>query len=122
MNFEYTPEFAREFKKLAKKWRSLGKDFKLAQEFVVTPLYQNVDNFREILFSGKNATILSYTDNYEVIKMRLKCADAGNKDLLRLVLIYVFDGKTAHFIEIFAKNDKSREDERRIQNFIKSLN
>lgn len=125
MNFEQTPEFKKELKKLRKKWRSLADDIEIAQR-VIADLYgtdqkdtEAQREYRAAFFDGKRATIITKSeDSAEVVKMRLDCASLGSRDMLRLVFVYIYDGKTVTFIELFSKSDKSREDSRRIKHYL----
>jgi hypothetical protein len=121
MNFDEGSEFAKEFKGFAKKWRSLKADFddaKLTIEKLYTPQKDvKINEFRESFFSGKRATVLHTSDTCEVVKMRLRCSSLGNKELLRLIFVFVRTADGVTFIELYAKNEKSREDEKRIREY-----
>jgi hypothetical protein len=117
MNFNHAPEFARDLKRLARKWRSLPDDLQRAQ-LIIRRLYVdtpdvNRNELRKAFFNNKQATILTRGESFEVVKMRLDCSSAGSKNMLRLVFVYVCVGDEVTFVELFSKNDKSREDIRR---------
>ncbi|MCL2869924.1 hypothetical protein FWF48_03940 [Candidatus Saccharibacteria bacterium] len=122
MNYDEDSEFSKEFKRFAKKWRSLPndiKDAKLLIEKMYTPQDKvNIKEYKKSLFNSKRATILHNSDTCEVVKMRLDCAALGNKELLRLIFVFVCTENGVTFIELYAKNDKSREDEKRIRKYI----
>lgn len=124
MNFEQVDEFAKELKKLQKKWRSLPADL-FAAEKQITDLYvgQGPDDhlleYRAAFFNGKRAAILqTLDDGREVVKMRLDVADLGRNDKVRLVFIAIRSKTTIQFIELYAKNDKEREDTKRIKKYL----
>lgn len=123
MNYSQTSEFERELKAFAKKWRSIPDDLKKVQ-VLIENLYikqkeVDLEAYREGIFNNKRAAILQVTDDgREVVKMRLDCASLGSKDILRLIFVYVKQGDTVTFIELYAKNDKSREDVRRISKYL----
>jgi len=125
MIFNRLPEFEKELKRLAKKWRSLSEDVRKA-EIVIKSLYVDIPGFnrdeaRANLFTGKRAAILKQDSNYEAVKMRLDCTSLGSKDALRLVFTYVYSGETCTLVELFSKTDKAREDSIRLQVYIDSL-
>jgi len=109
MNFDETPEFKKEFKALTKKWRSLPSDLRKAQ-IVIQRLYTGDQNFKEGYFNTNKAAVLTSNETYEVVKMRLDCAALGNKNLLRLVFVYIKTDNGILLVELFSKNDKNREE------------
>jgi hypothetical protein len=125
MNFKELPEFNREVKKLSRKWRSIPDDLELVKR--VIPLFyplgdeRDASRFRDAYFATRKATALKQGEMYEVVKMRLDCKSPGAGNKLRLVFTYVYVQDTVTFIELYAKNDKSREDKSRINEFIKTL-
>ncbi len=124
MNYSTSSEFDSEFKSLSKRWRSLPSDF-IPVKKSLPLLYaaqadeteENLRVRRDQFFNNKRATILHTSEAGEIVKMRLDCASLGNKDMLRLVFVYVREGNTIKFIELFSKNDKSREDVNRIKRY-----
>lgn len=126
MNFSTSPEFDRDLKSLIKKWRSLADDFIPVKKTL--PLLYSVQadeteaDFRARraqFFNNKRATILQTTDNgNEVVKMRLDCVSLGNKNVLRLIFVYIKKGDEVVFVELFTKNDKNREDSRRFSRYV----
>jgi mRNA-degrading endonuclease RelE of RelBE toxin-antitoxin system len=122
MNFEHTPEFKKDLKKLAKRWRSLPQDV-VDAEWAITPLYieqEGVDIavYRKSLLGMKRATILHQTDRYEVVKMRLDVAALGRSDKVRIVFVAIKTKSTIVFIELYSKNEKDREDTKRIKKYL----
>lgn len=123
MNFEHTSEFQKELKRFSKKWPRLGDDLAIAQTVIAT-LYHgsnelNSEHIREMFFASKKGAVLqSVSETAEVVKMRVDSQDL-NRDMLRIVYIRVAD--TIYFVEIFAKNDKPREDKSRIKYYLKEL-
>lgn len=123
MNFSEVSEFEKDVKRLSKKWRSIPDDIEAAKLHIL-PLYVNLDKgvsveqYRRAFFTGKTATILQSSDNFEVVKIRLDVESLGRSDKVRLVFIAIRKSSTILFVELFAKNDKSREDMRRIQKYL----
>jgi hypothetical protein len=125
MNFSQAPEFVRDLKRLAKKWRSLPDDLRRAQ-LLVERLYVDApgidrNELRKAFFDNRQATVLTRSESSEVVKMRIDCASTGTKNMLRLVFVYASPGNEVTFVELFSKNDKSREDIRRYRPFVTKL-
>jgi hypothetical protein len=106
-NFNQTPEFSKELKKLEKKFRSLPND---------------LAGFEVILKSsptgiGKNFTIMHDENGVQIVKARLACHSLKNRSLR---VIYAYHNQTLHFmyIEIYAKGNKDNEDKERINNYL----
>lgn len=122
MRFSATPEFDKELKKLAKKWRSLPDDIEYVKPHI-EGLYagenaQELTDFRNAFFNGRRATILQTAGDAEVVKMRLDVESLGTNDKVRMVFIAIVTAQTVTFVELFAKNDKSREDIGRIKRYL----
>ncbi|MDR0951006.1 MAG: hypothetical protein LBM13_05210 [Candidatus Ancillula sp.] len=121
MNFSEFPEFSKDIKRLGKKWKTLSKDLQITQ-IALTSLYdfdqENIEEIRANFFDGHAATILKKTADFELVKMRMNCMSPGAKNKVRLVFTYVKIKDTITFIELYSKNDKPREDEWRIKNFL----
>lgn len=114
MNFDQTPEFAKELKAFAKKYWSLASDL---EKFKV--LISSSEQLEQLhFFEGSTATKPSVGDGYEVVKARLDCASLGNKQMLRIVYIHKAETRSALFVELYAKNVKDREDDKRIKSYL----
>lgn len=120
MIFEQTGEFAKELKSFSKKWRSLPGDLEALQKVLAT-LYLGGDGLpperiRETFFASKRAAVLQIVNqDKEVVKVRLDCRDL-NKDMLRVT--YIQNGKNILLVELYAKNQKVREDIVRIKKYL----
>jgi hypothetical protein len=122
MNFSESPEFQKDVKALGKKVRTLRSDIERVYARI-EPLYvavKDVDlqTYRTLFFDGKRATILHKTETHEVIKMRLDTDTRTAQGKLRLVFIAMVKSGTVTFIEVYAKNNKAREDHRRIKKYL----
>jgi hypothetical protein len=124
MIFEETSEFRKELKALGKKWRSLPDDLEKLTR-VIRLLYVSADGvtpeeFRKGFFATKKAAVLqSVSEIVEVVKVRLDCRSLGSKDMIRIT--YIRKEKRIILLEIYAKNDKNREDIVRIRKYLKAL-
>jgi hypothetical protein len=123
MNFNQAPEFAKEQKKLSKKWRRLPKDLLVLQAAIVT-LYKGVNglpvtHIREAFFSTKKGAVLTVlSGDSEVVKVRL---DSRDLDSDKLRVTYIQSGDNILFVELFAKNEKFRENQERITKYTKEI-
>lgn len=122
MIFNESPEFAKDIKRLTKKWRSLTRDIETVKQYIL-PLYEqlapdvDIDEYRREFFAGKTAAILHTNNDLEVIKMRLDVADLGRNDKVRIIFVAVRAKGVITFIELYAKNEKAREDILRIKKY-----
>ena len=116
MNFDQTLEFAKELKTFAKKYRSLTDDLEKFQVLISS----SEELERLHFFEGSTATKLNVRDGYEVVKARLDCASLGNKQMLRIIYIHKTEARSVLFVELYAKNVKSREEDKRIKNYLDS--
>lgn len=125
MIFSETPEFTKDVKRLSKKWRSIPDDINAAKKYI-TPLYVSqaddveVGVYRYDFFNGKRAAIIT-TDNAEVIKMRLDIANLGSDNKVRIIFVAMKTENSIQFIEMYAKNDKEREDQKRIKKYLDQI-
>ena len=123
MNFSESPEFIKEVKHFSKKWRSVPNDVKAVKQYIL-PLYKQLDNgvdlvqYRKSFFNGKTATIIYSEIDIEVIKMRLDIECLGGSDKVRIVFVAIKKNDEIKFIEMYAKNDKEREDQKRIKKYL----
>lgn len=123
MNFSETPEFQKDVKRLAKRWRSIPGDIDASKVHIV-PLYEELDKgvsvalYRQAFFSGKRAKILTSSESCEVVKMRLDCESLGTNSKTRLVFVAVKTEGAIRFVELYAKNEKTREDPARYRKYM----
>lgn len=122
MNFSYSPEFEKDVKSLSKKIRTIGSDLERVKPRVEA-LYSQVEGadlneFRKLFFSSKKAAIITSIDTCEVIKMRLDTDTFTARDKLRLIFIAVINKNDIIFVELYAKNEKSREDPKRYKKYL----
>ena len=123
MNFSETPEFKKDVKRLAKKWRSIPMDIEAVKPYIL-PLYVPRDgedvmqDYRKAFFAGKIAAVLRAQGDIEVVKMRLDVSHLGRNDKVRIIFVAVKSRDTITFIELYAKNEKDREDQARIKKYV----
>lgn len=107
MNFDELPQFEKEFKKLAKKYKSLPKDLQQFKQIVsVVPLG-----------NSKHFHVITQTNNVKIVKARFFCQYLKGTSL-RLIYAYFEKEQKIEFIEICFKGDKENEDRKRIVDYV----
>jgi len=110
-SFSELPEFSKEFKKLAKKYRSLPNDLAEFKRVVaVVPLG-----------NPKHFNVVTKNDQCAIVKARLFCRYLKGSSL-RVIYSYYFQSNTIDFIELYFKGQKENEDYDRIKNYPKEIN
>lgn len=107
MNFNETDEFAKAFKRLSKKYRSLPDDL-LEFKKVVTELP---------LGSGKHFVILHSLEEVKILKARLFCRYLRGASL-RIIYAYREAKTTIDFIELYFKGEQVNENRILIKEFL----
>jgi hypothetical protein len=123
MNFDQTSDFDKDLKHLAKKWRSLPDDIEYIKPNILSLYVErddiDIQKYRDDLFATKKAAIITVTPSgVEIIKIRLDVAAIGNNSKVRIVFVAARQANTITFIEIYAKNEKDREDQARIRRYL----
>lgn len=126
MNFDDTAEFKKDVKALGKRVPTLKSDIERVKpklESLYTKPEGLDDNqwaeYKRNFFDGKRATKLGgYSPEFDVIKLRLDTDTQQYSGKLRLVCVAVTDGNDIKLVEIYSKNDKSREGSSRIKRHI----
>ena len=120
MNFEEDLRFAKELKKLCKKYKQLAEDLKLFR-LVHGSLRTSEasDDFKRNFFAGNNAISLhrSRDGRVNIVKARLDSRDLNNK-ALRVIYCCTVQEKKIILIEIYAKNQRSNEDKKRWREYM----
>ena len=107
MNFNETEEFAKNFKRLSKKYRSLPDDL-LEFKKVVSKLP---------LGSGKHFVILHSQEEVKILKARLFCKYLRGASL-RIIYAYQEVKTTIDFIELYFKGEQVNENRQLIKEFL----
>jgi hypothetical protein len=108
MNFDYGSEARKEFKKLAKKYKTLHEDIAV---------------FEKVLTSyptgyGKNFAVLSDYSNVTVVKARILSRSLKGAPTMRVVYAYYPSANQVVYIKFYLKSDKDREDRQRMKRFL----
>ncbi len=110
MNFNEIIDFSKDFKRLSKKYRSLPNDlFEFKNVISKFPLG-----------TGKHFAVLTGKETVKIIKARLFCRYLKGSSL-RIIYAYVASRQRIEFIELYPKNEKQREDKKRIKNYLKNF-
>lgn len=111
MKFNYLDDFLKDLKSLKKKIPSLEKDLKNFEKFI--PAVNFEQNKRFIILTEDNQKQI------KIIKTRLMVRSLKGSSQIRLVFSFCVREDGIDFIEIYLKNQKSREDSSRIQAYLK---
>jgi len=110
MNFNKLPNFIKEFKRLAKKYKSLPNDLdEFKSVIIVAPLG-----------NSKHFNVITKNEQCVIIKARFFCRYLkGNS--LRIVYAFHGDNLKVDFIEIYFKGKKVNENRERIKEYLKNI-
>lgn len=110
MNFNELPEFSKEFKRFAKRYRSLPDDLKQFKRVVaVVPLG-----------NSKHFNVITKNEQCAIVKARLFCRYLKGTSL-RIVYAFHIKSLKVDFIEIYFKGEKENEDRERIKKYLKNF-
>lgn len=112
MNFNYLDDFLKDLKKLKKKIPSLEGDLKNFEKFIPAVDFDN--NKRFVILTS------DYAKGVKLIKTRLMARSLKGSSKTRLIFSFCIREDSIDFIEIYLKNEKSREDPTRIKNYLES--
>jgi hypothetical protein len=120
INYDETPEFQRDFRKLLKRFNSLEGDFELAKSAAVELYHiQKINNSSIFPISG------FCTEEIQVCKIKkFACKSLkgkGSKSGIRIIYAYHYKTIKVNFIEIYYKGDQKNEDRERIKEYLKSF-
>ncbi|MFA6917523.1 MAG: hypothetical protein WC285_01645 [Candidatus Gracilibacteria bacterium] len=107
-------DFLKDLRSLKKKIPSLGEDLKNFEKFI--PAVDFTKNKRFIILTE------DLQKHIKIIKTRLMVKSLKGSSKTRLIFSFCVHEDCIDFIEIYLKNQKSREDTSRIQEYLKSNN
>jgi len=125
MNYSETPEFKKDVKMLKKRVPTLVSDLDRIKARIDS-LYVLGDDmteaelteYRKQFFSGKVAAVLPESSvEHEIIKVRLDSDTSQYRNKLRLIFIVIRNKDNIILVELYSKNDKNREDAKRIKKY-----
>ena len=108
-DFNALAEFEKEFRRLFKKYRTIGDDFeKFKKVLLVAPTGV-----------GKNFVIIHSTETIKIVKARMACRALRDRSL-RVIYAFSESSHRIEFIEIYFKGEKENEDRERIKEYLKN--
>ena len=107
MNFNELPEFAKEFKRLIKKYKSLSDDLEEFKRVITV----------EPLGNSKHFNVITKNDRCTVVKARLFCRYLKGSSM-RIIYAFHYNNLRVDFIEIYFKGDKENENRERINEYL----
>ena len=111
MEFSELPEFARDLKRLQKKYLSLSKDLEdLKSYLTVKPRGTG----------SKHWNCIHKTEKVEVYKVRLTCAYL-NASTMRVIYGHRIEKGRIDLIELYYKSEQENEDRGRIKKYLKDI-
>lgn len=118
INYETTTEFDRDLKKLCKKYRSIPDDLEVLKKAAIELYHiQGLDNNAIFPIPGlcTEKVISCKVKKFASRSFKGKGARSG----LRLIYIWIPEGKRIIFIEIYYKGVKENEDKDRLDQYFK---
>lgn len=107
MNFDELPEFHRERKRLARKYRSLSEDLQELRNVVsVVPLG-----------NSKHFAVIVRNETLHVVQARLFCRYLKGSSL-RVIYSYFEQERRIEFIQIYDKGEQKNEDRGRVRAYL----
>ena len=119
LTYRELPSFAKEFKKIEKKFDTLSEDFAMAKKAAIELFHVRCIN------NQSTFEIPEYKGTEKIYKLRKFACQSlkgrGVKSGIRI--IYAWNNKTmlVTFIEIYFKGNKENEDKGRIKEYLKSI-
>lgn len=112
MNFNYTDDFLKDLKKLKKKIPYLTGDLQNFEKFIPAVDFDKNKRFITIRDDAKKSV--------KIIKTRLMVRSLKGSSKTRIIFAFCLRADSIEFIEIYLKNEKAREDNARIEEYLKS--
>jgi len=118
INYEETPKFQRDFKKLLKKFKTLSEDLETAKRNAIEVRHiHDIDNQSVFLLPN------FCSEEIKICKLKKFACKAlkgrGSRTGIRVIYAFLAKIKKVVFIEIYFKGDKENEDYNRIREFFK---
>lgn len=108
MTFDERPEFQKERKRLARKFRSLAEDL---QEF------RNVVSVAPLGNGKKHFALIAQNERVHIVKARLFCRYLKGSSL-RVIYAYVEQNERIEFLEIYFKGDTETENRDLVRRYL----
>lgn len=120
MNYSENPEFARDFKKLLKKFPSLTEDLATVKQYDIELFHlQKID--KHGIFKIENIGNSEDLQFFKIKKFACKALKGrGSKSGIRVIYAFYCQSCKVDFIEIYFKGEKENEDRERIKEYLKN--
>jgi len=120
INYDETPEFKKDLKRLAKKFRSLPEDIELVKSAVIELNHiLGINNLSSVFIEGL------CSEEIKICKIRKFACKAlkgrGGQTGIRVIYAYHIKTRKVDFIEIYFKADQANEDKERIKAYLKNI-
>ena len=119
MNYESTPEFNKDLKKLLKKFRTLEDDIEIAKTNAIELYHEReINNLSVFLVPGYG------TEGVKIFKLKkFSCRALKGKGVqggIRIIYAFYPQKQLVEFIEMYYKADQTNESQQRIKDYLKS--
>ena len=122
MNYDETEEFARDFKKLLKKFSSLAKDLEVNKQYRIELFHCKEIDSRSI-FEIQGVGNTDELKFYKIKKFQCKSLKGrGAKSGIRVIYAYFPAKQKIVFLEIYFKAKQENKNRQRIANFKQANN
>ncbi len=111
MEYDELPEFARELKRLRKKYPTLNDDLEELKQALAKIKIRN---------GGKHWNCLHRSEKLSVYKIRLACRYL-RATTMRVIYAHHVDSEKIVFIELYYKGEKDNEDRERIKQHLSDM-
>lgn len=121
MNYSETAEFARDFKRLLKKFPSLTEDIAVVKQYDIELFHcQKID--RHGISKIENVGNSEDLQFFKIKKFACKALKGrGSKSGIRVIYAFHCANLKIDFIEIYFKGDRENEDRERIKEYLKKF-
>lgn len=121
LEYYETDLFRKEFKKLAKKFRTLSEDFIIAKKNAIEIFHlHHLDNQSVYAIEGECTSNILF---YKLKKFACKSLKGrGNKSGIRIIYAYHANISRVVFLQIYFKADQENEDRSRLREYLSTNN
>ena len=119
MNYKFTAEFEKDFKRLLKRFKTLEEDFETLKKYHIE-LFHNKNIPGPLLIPGFCTNTMQ---SYKVKKFASRSLkNRGSNSGLRVIYVFNRELDEITFIEIYFKGDQENEDKIRLKKWISFQN
>ncbi len=120
INYDATPDFKKDLKKLSKKYRTLPEDLEVAKTNAIELYHiKKIDNESVFRIKGFPSGKIEF---FKIKKFACKYLKGkGNRTGIRIIYAFSTDPLKVIFLEMYLKADQENEDKNRIKNYLKTM-